>query len=147
MASGIQDPGNLGTIIRTANALGVDFLILDSGCADLYNIKTVRASMGALFRQRIIVCENMTGTLLSLIGSGYNVYAAAPDSSSVRLDCLDITHKTCFIVGNEGHGLERSLIEASTGSVYIPMEQGTESLNASVAAGILIWEGYRKRNL
>lgn len=146
LVSGIQDPGNLGTIIRAANALGIDVLILDSGCADLYNAKTIRASMGAIFRQHIIVCDDLTGTLRFLISDGYTVYAAAPDRSAVRLDSLKITRKNCFIVGNEGHGLDLSLIAESSGSVFIPMEQGAESLNASVAAGILIWEGYRQRN-
>lgn len=146
LLSGIQDPGNLGTIIRAANALGVDNLILDSGCADLYSTKTIRASMGAIFRQRIIVCDDMTGALRFLIADGYTVYAAVPDRSAVRLDSLEITRKTCFIVGNEGRGLDLSVIAESSGSVFIPMEQGAESLNASVAAGILIWEGYRQRN-
>jgi TrmH family RNA methyltransferase len=146
LVSGIQDPGNLGTIIRTANALGIDNLILDSKCADLYNTKTIRASMGALFRQHIIVCDDIIGTIRFLISDGYTVFAAAPDRNAVRLDSLGITRKTCFIVGNEGHGLDLSIIAESSGSVFIPMEQGAESLNASVAAGILIWEGYRQRN-
>ncbi|MHB1155163.1 MAG: TrmH family RNA methyltransferase [Eubacteriales bacterium] len=146
LAAGIQDPGNLGTIIRTAYALGVDCLITDSECADLYNAKTIRASMGALFRQYIAISDDMINTVRYLKTIGYTVYSAAPDRSALRLDNLVISHQTCFLVGNEGHGLDDSLIAESSGCVVIPMEQDAESLNASIAAGILMWEGYKQRN-
>ncbi|MDD4773159.1 MAG: RNA methyltransferase [Eubacteriales bacterium] len=146
LLSNIQDPGNLGTIIRSANALGIDCIITDNECADLYNPKTIRASMGALFRQRITVCDDMISTIRNLKSGGYSVYAAAPDRSALPLDKFVISQKTCFIIGNEGHGLDVSYITETTGCVFIPMKQNSESLNASIAAAILIWEGYRQDN-
>ncbi len=146
LASGIQDPGNLGTIIRTANALGIDRLITDRDCSGLYNTKTIRATMGALFRQHIAVSDNMSDTIRYLKSIGYTIYAAAPDRNANRLDQLKLTDKSCFLIGNEGHGLDISLIRETSGCVFIPMEQETESLNAAVAAGILMWEGYKQRN-
>ncbi len=140
--SGIQDPGNLGTVIRTAGAFGADELILDGFCADLYNHKTVRASMGAIFRMKITICGSFDETLAALAGHR-NVYAAALDRSAVRLDGLKITPSDIFVVGNEGHGLSASSISACTKSVYIPMEPDAESLNASQAATILMWESYK----
>lgn len=140
--SGIQDPGNLGTVIRTAGAFGTDEIILDGFCADLYNHKTIRASMGAIFRMKITVCLRFDETL-SLLRRSRRVYAAALDRSAARLDELTILPSDVFVVGNEGHGLSESSVAACTQSVFIPMEQGAESLNASQAATILLWEGYR----
>jgi len=139
LISGMQDPGNLGTVIRAACALGADELILDSACADLYNPKTVRAAMGALFRQKITVCPDMADMAAQLRRLGCQVYAAALGRDSVRLDRLTVNRNTCFIIGNEGHGLSEDVIAASTGSVIIPMRPGSESLNAASAASILLW--------
>ncbi len=145
LVSGIQDPGNLGTIIRTANALGVNCLITDRDCADFYHTRTIRATMGALFRQRIAVSDDMTAVVRYLKEIGFDIYAAEPDRSALRLDSLAITEKTCFLVGNEGHGLDHSLMAETSGRVFIPMEKDAESLNASVAAGLLMWESYKQR--
>ena len=100
--------------------------------------------MGALFRQRIAASDDMTGTVRYLKTIGCIVYAAAADRSALRLDNLVITKKTCFLVGNEGHGLDLALIRESSGCVFIPMEKDAESLNASVAAGVLMWESYKQ---
>ncbi len=142
---GVRDPGNLGTMIRTANALGVEELILSSDCADIYHPKTVRAAMGAIFRQKITICENFPASVSVLRQNGYRVYAATLQDTSVTLDRLSIGQNTCFVVGNEGHGLDKEVIDICDGSVIIPMQEGTESLNAAMAAGILMWESVRTK--
>ena len=139
LISGMQDPGNLGTVIRAACALGADELILDSACADLYNPKTVRAAMGALFRQKITICPDMADMTMQLRQLGCQVYAAALGRDSLRLDRLPMKKNVCFIIGNEGHGLSDEVVAAADGSVIIPMRPGSESLNAASAASILLW--------
>jgi TrmH family RNA methyltransferase len=141
---GIQDPGNLGTMIRTANAFGIDELILSEDCADLYHPKTVRAAMGAIFRQKIAVCSDLPASIVALQNAGYCVLAATLNESSLPLNELCVHPTTCFAVGNEGHGLPSSVIDACNGSVIIPMQPDTESLNAAVAASLLMWEVSRQ---
>lgn len=143
LASDIQDPGNLGTIARTAAAFGINELILDGGCADIYNRKTLRASMGAIFRLKITVCADLPESVKALTASGRRVFAAALNRDAAGLDSLEALPSDCFMVGNEGHGLSEDLIAASTGTVFIPMEPASESLNASQAASILLWERYK----
>lgn len=140
MAAQIRDPGNLGTMIRNANALGIDELIISSDCADIYNRRTVRAAMGALFRQKITVCTDISSAIDALRKNGYRVRAAALGGASVKLTDTDIDGRDCFLVGNEGHGLDKDLIGRCDGSVIIPMRDGSESLNAAAAAAILMWE-------
>lgn len=143
-AESIRDPGNLGTLIRTANAFGVDWLILSSDSADLYNRKTIRASMGALFSQKIYITDDLPQTIQELGECGYCVYAAALGARET-VDCLKMDRHTCFVVGNEGNGLTQEVIDAcGNRKVLIPMEANAESLNASIASGVLLWELYRK---
>ena len=117
MACSIRDPGNLGTVIRDANALGIDELILSSDCADLYNPRTVRAAMGALFRQHITLCEDPVGSIGALRGLGYRVHAAALHRDAVPLSSLGVDRRVCFLVGNEGRGLSEELIGAASDCV------------------------------
>lgn len=144
--SSLRDPGNLGTVMRTARAFGIGTLILSSDCTDLYSPKTVRASMGALFAVRTLRTPNLAATIADLQSKGYQTYAAALDSSAVTLSSLAVTPKTCFVVGNEGHGLSKEIIAACQNSVFIPMTETCESLNASVAASLLMWELYKSEN-
>lgn len=138
---GVQDPGNVGTVIRTANAFGVDAVILTGDCADLYHPKTVRATMGAIFRQRVLEIE--TSLLPAFLkDQGLPLYAAALDSNAVDIRELSLRN-AALAVGSEGHGLSRELIEASARTVIIPMEADSESLNAAVAAAVLMWESVR----
>ncbi len=141
---GIRDPGNLGTLIRTANAFGIEELILSDDCADLYHPKTVRAAMGALFRQRISICSDLLGSMAQLQKQGYTLLAAALREDSLPLGQYTVCGQTCFAVGNEGQGLPKEVIDACDGSVIIPMAPDSESLNAAMAAGILMWETVRK---
>lgn len=140
MLSGLQDPGNLGTVIRTASAFAFDEIIIDSGSVDIYNEKTVRASMGTLFSQKITRVDDCKQAVSELRQSGYTVYGAALTENSLQLNKINCNKSTCFVIGNEGHGLDASLLECCDGSVIIPMPGGAESLNASIAASLLMWE-------
>ena len=139
----VRDPSNLGAIIRSAAAFGVDRLILSEDCADIYNAKTVRASMGTLFSQRIDRAASLVDAIGELREGGRRVLAAALDDSALRLGEFDVLPGDCAVIGNEGHGLSGETIAHCTGSVYIPMTERAESLNAAVAASVLMWELYR----
>lgn len=140
MAISVRDPGNIGTMIRTALAFGIDELILSEGCADIYSPKVVRAAMGALFRQKIVIASDIKTKIEEIKNNGYTVCATALSESSIPLSDIDITSKTCFVVGNEGHGLDADIIALCDKQVIIPIDPHSESLNAAVAAAILMWE-------
>ena len=134
----VQDPGNIGTVLRTAKALGIDGVILTGSCADIYSPKAVRSSMGAIFRQRVIYAR--LGQLRQLAeGNGLKLYAAALSDRAEDIRRLDLKG-AMVCVGSEGQGLSRELTELCDGEVIIPMEPGSESLNAAVAAAIIMWE-------
>lgn len=134
----VQDPGNVGTVIRTAAALGVDAVILCGTCADVYSPKTVRAAMGAVFRQRIISAEPERLGLL-LRENGLPLYGAALTETAGDIRALDI-RRSAVAVGSEGHGLSGELLSMCQGQLIIPMTAGSESLNAAVAAAVVMWE-------
>lgn len=136
----IRDPVNLGAVIRSAAAFGVDRLILSSDCADLYHPRTVRASMGTLFRQKVDRTPDLTGAIASLRRAGRRVFAAVLNPQAFRLGETRFEPSDCVVIGNEGHGLSEETVRACSGSVYIPMGDRAESLNAAVSASILMWE-------
>lgn len=134
----MQDPGNVGTVLRTAGAFGIDAVILVGACADSYNHKAVRASMGAIFRQPMLEMELeelkrfVRGNSITLIGA-----ALSPESRDIR----NIPLKNCAVaIGSEGHGLSKELLEACDRLAIIPMDERCESLNAAAAAAIVMWE-------
>ncbi|MEL4105532.1 RNA methyltransferase [Oscillospiraceae bacterium WX1] len=134
---GVQDPGNVGTVIRTADAFKMDGVILTGGCCDLYNPKTVRATMGALFRQRVVLLE--IGAIAALKAQGLALYGAA--LGGVCRDVRTVSLQNAAIaVGSEGGGLSQALLDLCDARVMIPMAPNSESLNAAVAAAILMWE-------
>lgn len=139
---GVQDPGNVGTVLRTADAFGADGLLLLPGCADLYNPKTVRASMGALFRLPAWRCTleelaSLSGQAgLPLLGS-----ALREDAADVRRAELG---EAVVLIGSEGRGLSEEALRRCAGTVRIPMRERCESLNAAAAAAVLLWEGFRQ---
>jgi TrmH family RNA methyltransferase len=135
----VRDPSNLGAILRSAAAFGVDRLVLSADCADIYNAKTVRASMGTLFSQRIDRATDLAAAIEALRASGRRVFAAALDESAERLGDFPIQKGDCAVIGNEGHGLSQRVIAACGRTVYIPMTERAESLNAAVAASVLMW--------
>jgi TrmH family RNA methyltransferase len=140
---GVQDPGNVGTIWRTADAFGADGLILCNGCADPWNPKTVRATMGAVFRLPVY-----EGTLVEaadkLARAGVPLYAAAlrDDTEDVRNICLE---RSAVIIGSEGRGVSEQALTLCQKTVKIPMLARCESLNAAVAAAVVLWEMGRER--
>lgn len=142
MAVSLRDPGNLGTVIRTARAFDCGGLILSKDCADIYNSKTVRAAMGTLFDCPILIVDDAEKTVEALKDGGYAVYGSALDRNAVRLTELPNDEKCCMIVGNEGHGLPSSLLEKCSRTVFIPMTENAESLNASIAAAILMYSRF-----
>ncbi len=140
----LQDTGNVGTVIRTAAALGCDVLLCGK-CADVYSPKTVRATMGALFTNNIFVCADALSAINSLKKGGKRVIAAALTDKAEVLGEFDIIDGDCFVVGNEGNGLNDDVISNCTFTSIIPMSGRTESLNAAMAATILLWEAKRGR--
>ena len=143
LCESLRDPGNVGAVVRTAYAFGIDWLILSEDCADLYNPKTVRGAMGALFRQRICVVDDLPAAISVLREHGRRVLAATLDDTSVSIADVNVSRRDCLVVGNEGHGLSAETVRACAGSIIIPMQEGSESLNAGVAASVLMWEQYR----
>ena len=140
----VRDPGNVGTILRSAAAFGVDAVILSADCADIYNPKTIRGAMGALFRIEVAVAEDITDAITVLRDGGRRVFAAALDPTAVRLGKETFREGDAVVIGNEGHGLSAEAIRASGQSLYIPMEEGSESLNAAIAASVILWSMYSK---
>ena len=138
----LRDPGNLGTVLRSAAALGIDRVILSSDCADVYNPKTIRAAMGALFR--VSICRLGEGLMPEYIerrrASGRRVFAAALKNDAAVLGSFELRTGDCFVIGNEGHGLSQSTIDGCDKCVIIPMQAGCESLNAAAASVIFMWE-------
>ncbi len=136
----VRDPLNVGAIIRSAAALGIQRLVISEDCADLYHPKTLRAAMGPLFSMPITRVDDLAAAVARITASGRRVFAAALDDTAVRLGEMPFEKGDCVVIGNEGHGLSEDLIKACTRSIYIPMQAGTESLNAGVAAALLMWE-------
>ena len=138
----VQDPGNIGTVIRSASAFQIDSVILIDACADCYNPKTVRASMGAVFRQRIDVLrlQDLEGFLKE---SALSLYGAelSEDASDIR--GIRFEHAV-VAVGSEGRGLSRGLLDLCEKRIIIPMDPHSESLNAAVASAVIMWEMKRQ---
>ena len=141
----VRDPGNFGTVVRSAAAFGVDTLLVSSDCADQYGPRAVRAAMGALFSRRIIRTDDLPGTLSLLRESGRRVFSAALDKNAVSLQDMTPLPGDVFVIGNEGRGLSPEVISVSDSCVFIPMETGPgiESLNAATAASVIMYEKKR----
>jgi TrmH family RNA methyltransferase len=138
--SSVRDPGNLGSVIRSAVAFGVDHIIFTADSADIYNPKTVRSAMGSLFRVKATKVKDICSLIHALKDQGRRVFAAELSNSAISLDSISLTAEDVVIIGNEGHGIDASVSAVCTNSVYIPISKKTESLNASVAAAIFMWE-------
>ena len=141
----LQDPGNLGTVIRTAEALGLSGLLLSDGCCDIYNPKVLRASMGGVFRLPLWRCGGMTGTVATLQEKGMTAYACVVDREATPITAVEMAPGSIAVIGNEGNGLRRETVAACARRVTIPMAGRAESLNASMAAGLVLWEMVRPR--
>lgn len=134
----IQDPGNLGTIIRSAVAFNIDTVVLGNTCVDLYNDKTIRASEGMLFKINILR-KDLSNFLEDLKNNNYTLYGTEVTGGKV-LNTVTFSQKCAIVIGSEGKGISPEIKKLITQNIYIPMSYQTESLNASVAASIIMYE-------
>ena len=136
----IRDPGNLGSVIRSAVAFGIEHLVLSGDCVDIYNPKAVRSAMGSLFKIKVTVVGDFISFIRSARALGRAVYSAELSERARALGTVALKRDSIVIIGNEGHGVSEEVSLACDAGLYIPISEKTESLNASVAAGILMWE-------
>ena len=140
-----QDPGNLGTVIRTADAAGVTAVFISNGSVDAFNPKVVRSAAGSIFNLPFFVDIDIVDIVEKLMQNRINVYAASLDGAT-DLYSLDLSGGCAFIIGNEARGLSIETIEHCSKAVKIPILGKAESLNASMACGILLYEAVRQRH-
>ena len=136
---GVQDPGNVGTIIRTADAAGFDGILLSAQCADVFSPKVLRATMGSIFRMGIVVTDDLPAALESLKASDSSVISSQLDGEPFY-ERSPVGEKFCLVIGSEGNGVSPQVQRVATHRVKLPMRGGAESLNAAVAAGIMMYE-------
>ena len=142
----LQDPGNLGTILRTSEGAGVTGVIMSSQTVDIYNPKTIRATMGSIYRVPFVYVEDLGRVLDMLHQKKIHTYAAHLKGKDYYLD-QQFKKPTAFLIGNEGNGLSKEIADLADKYIKIPMEGRVESLNAAVAAALLMYEAHRQRNL
>ena len=142
---GLQDPGNVGTILRTAEAAGVTGVLSSRDTVDFYSPKVVRSTMGGIFRVPHLAVEDLGKAILQLQSEGVRVYASVLAEESVSYVEADFTGASAIVVGNEGAGIRDRIAGLCDRAVRIPMFGEVESLNAGVAAGILLFEAARQR--
>ncbi len=140
----LQDPGNLGTIIRTGEGAGITGVIMTAKTVDIFNPKVIRATMGSVFRVPFLYVEDMEDTLKKLKEKGIRTYAAHL-AGREYYDSFSFTGGTAFLIGNEGNGLEKKTADLADSYLKIPMEGKVESLNAAIAASLLMYEAQRQR--
>ena len=143
---GLQDPGNLGTIMRTSEGAGVTAVIMDKKTVDIYNPKTIRATMGSIYRVPFVIVEDLQEILQKMRKNGIRSFAAHL-SGTTYYTGESFQDPTAFLIGNEGNGLSKELSEMADSFIKIPMEGKLESLNAAVAAALLIYEAKRQRSV
>lgn len=139
----LQDPGNLGTMIRTADAAGVDGIVLGKGTVDLYNSKVVRSTMGSIFHLPIVQ-DDLLHVCDTLADHRFNITATSLEGA-VPYDEASYTGPTAIVIGNEGNGVSQEVLSRCHSKVKIPIYGQAESLNAAIAAGIMIYEAIRQR--
>lgn len=137
----IQDPGNMGTILRTADSLNFTQILVSKGTADQYNPKVVRSTMGAIFRVKVIECEDLTKTLKELKKHKIKIYATDLKTDKSIYDVS--FQKSAIVIGNEANGVSTEIINLADEKIKIPMSGKTESLNAAVATSIILYEAKR----
>lgn len=144
LLEGLQDPGNIGTILRSADAFGADGVILTSDCPDLYSPKMIRSTMGAFLRQPVFITPDAAQCVRALKAAGHRVYASVLDEQAKGLSGVHFAPGSTVVIGNEGRGMSKTLIAECTDRVYIEMTGNAESLNAAVAASVFLWEMQRQ---
>lgn len=140
----IQDPGNLGTMFRAGEGAGVTGIIMSANTVDLYNPKTIRSTMGSVYRVPFLITQDMGGTIKALQAENIAVYAAHLQGAVNYNDC-NFTGGCAFLIGNEANGLREETAKKADAAVRIPMAGKVESLNAAVAASVLLFEAARQR--
>ena len=140
----IQDPGNLGTMIRTGEGAGVDGILMSKGTVDIYNPKTIRATMGSLYRMPFVYVDDFCETIRMAKAQGIRLYAAHLKGKHTY-DGEDYRKPSGFLIGNEGNGLTEEAADSATDYIRIPMGGQLESLNAAIAAAVLMYEAQRQR--
>lgn len=136
---GVQDPGNVGTIIRTADAAGFDGVLLSAQCADPYSPKVLRATMGSVFHLPIALTDDLPDALLSMKEKGMSVISSQLDGEPFY-SATGLHDRFCLVIGSEGNGVSAPVRELATHRLMLPMRGRAESLNAAVAAGIMMYE-------
>ena len=139
----VQDPGNLGTILRTVDSVGLKQILVSKGTVDSFNPKVVRSTMGATFRVKVIECENLKDTLKDVQKQGFKVMCTSLDAKNTiyKTDY----NKKVIVVGNEANGVSKEIQKLANEKVIIPMLGKTESLNVSVATGVILYEYVRQK--
>lgn len=141
----LQDPGNLGTIVRTGEGAGITGVIMSAGTVDIFNPKTIRATMGSIYRVPFLYVEDMADTIQKLHKHGVHTYAAHLAGKTYYQD-VSLKEPTAFLIGNEGNGLTKETADMAESYIKIPMEGQVESLNAAVATALLMYEAHRQRH-
>lgn len=141
----VQDPGNLGTILRTVDSIGLTQILVSKGTADTYNPKVVRSTMGAIFRVKIIECEDLKQILKETKKHKFKIVVSSLQTENTIYDIN--YHKKVVIIGNEANGVEKEIQEFADEKIKIPMLGKAESLNVSVATGIILYEYVRQNRL
>ena len=140
----IQDPGNLGTMFRTGEGAGISGVILSRDTVDLFNPKTIRSTMGSVYRIPFLIADDLEAVIGEMKKQGVHLYAAHLKGEQ-SYDRFDYRESTAFLIGNEGNGLSERTASLADTYVRIPMEGKVESLNAAMASGILLYEAARQR--
>lgn len=141
----VQDPGNMGTIIRTANAAGAKGIIINKGSVDVYNDKTLRSTMGSIFKIPVIIDDDLS-VLTKLKENSFKLIVSSLDTNK-NFYAADLRHKVIIAVGNEGSGISDEILKLADEIVKIPMPGNAESLNVAVAAAIMMFEAVRQRTV
>lgn len=142
----LQDPGNLGTILRTGEGAGITGVIMSEITVDIFNPKTIRSTMGSIYRVPFLYVENLAETIEALRKKGIRVYAAHLRGQDYYSG-FSFAEGTAFLIGNEANGLRRETADLADNYLKIPMEGQVESLNAAIAASLLVYEAHRQRNM
>lgn len=142
----LQDPGNLGTILRTGEGAGITGVIMSNNTVDIFNPKTIRATMGSVYRVPFVYTEDLGEVIKKLHANGIHTYAAHLQGEDFY-DSFSFAEPTAFLIGNEGNGLTRETADSAESYLKIPMEGQVESLNAAVATALLMYEAHRQRSV
>ena len=140
----LQDPGNLGTLVRAGEGAGITGIIMNETTVDIYNPKVIRSTMGSIFRVPFIYVKDLKETVAKLYSKKIDIYASSLEGA-IEYDCMDYTKDTAFIIGNEAAGISKEILDIVENKVKIPMLGKVESLNAAVAGSILMYEVFRQR--